>query len=323
MILVCPNCETKYNFPDDKYKEGRKVKCTICGHIFVLPPQQAPRPEAVAPASPGKDTGPEQEDFFGADADDSGLDGLFEEEASETAPDSAEEAASFDTVDEEPVAEPAASKKKRVKEEFSLDIDSGKGIDLDALVEKEKGASPARRSKLTVVMGLVTLFVLVGFGYYFFMPTLQKDAAKDQKAEETEQVITTEQIKDFSLENVKQYYVDNEKVGKLFVVQGKVVNNFSTPKELIKIEANLFDVNGASVVKKTMLIGNTVSLFQLQMLSKDELESAINNKVGILTANTNVPSGGEVPFVVVFYDPPDTVQEFGIKVVSAKDPPKE
>ena len=28
-------------------------------------------------------------------------------------------------------------------------------------------------------------------------------------------------------------------------------------------------------------------------------------------------------FFVVFYNPPDTVQEFGVKVVEAQDPPKD
>ena len=38
-----------------------------------------------------------------------------------------------------------------------------------------------------------------------------------------------------------------------------------------------------------------------------------------MTNNTNVLPKGEVPFMVVFYNPPPDVAEFGVKIVDAKD----
>ena len=49
------------------------------------------------------------------------------------------------------------------------------------------------------------------------------------------------------------------------------------------------------------------------------MESFLNNKVEILTNNTNVPRGGEVPFMVLFYSPPAGVAEFGVRIVDARD----
>jgi len=317
MIVQCPSCDTKYNFPDESYKEGRKVKCTICEHVFPLPP---------VPAAPEPEPDEDDDDLFSEAASDGDIDSLFDDEEpaprAAAAPPAEDDDMFFEEGEVEPEEAPAAARSRSsVEDEFSLDddLEGSDRLNLDAMTAKDD----PKRSKLTMIMGLVALLVLGGLAYYFLPQFMGREEPEQVAAPEgTEEVITTEQIKNFSLEDVKQYYVDNEKVGKLFVVQGKVVNNFSSAKELIQIEANLFDANGVSVVNKTLLIGNTVSLFQLQMLSKDELESAINNKVGILTANTNVPPGGEVPFVIVFYNPPDTVQEFGIKVVAAKDPPK-
>ena len=46
MIVQCPNCETKYNFPDDKIGPGgRKVKCSKCEEVFKVQPP-APEPPA-------------------------------------------------------------------------------------------------------------------------------------------------------------------------------------------------------------------------------------------------------------------------------------
>lgn len=360
MILECPSCDTKYNFPDEKVTPGRKVKCTICGNVFELKPPAPPEPEepeedfdafdesAFTGSEEASD--PDDQPFEDDDFSDESLDSLFDDDGEDDEP--ADDDFSLDEtpapppkapakdVDEEGVVLPEDVDKdddkttgKRVREEFSLDDDDsgGGGIDLDAMVggkkskkKRKKGPEGDKKSIVPILMGVVTLLLLGGGGWYFFMGGKDGDGpAVGEEAAQTEEVITTEQIKSFSLEDVNQYYVDNEKVGKIFVVQGKVINGFSTAKELITIQANLFDGNGASVVDKTLLAGNTVSLFQLQMLSEEELEAAINNKVGILTANTNVPPGGEVPFVITFYNPPDTVQEFGVKVVSAKNPPKE
>ena len=75
-------------------------------------------------------------------------------------------------------------------------------------------------------------------------PAPAADAAK--KPEETAKV------KDIMLQNVRQYYVSNEKAGQLFVIEGKAVNNFKTPKEIIKIEATLFDEKGGSLANQTL-----------------------------------------------------------------------
>lgn len=37
MNVVCPSCETTFSFPDDIYQVGKKVRCSICKHVFPLP----------------------------------------------------------------------------------------------------------------------------------------------------------------------------------------------------------------------------------------------------------------------------------------------
>jgi tRNA nucleotidyltransferase (CCA-adding enzyme) len=76
------------------------------------------------------------------------------------------------------------------------------------------------------------------------------------------------------------------------------------------------------VQSREFLAGNTVSLFQMQILSEDELEAALQAKVGILSNNTNLRPGMDVPFMVVFPNPPETIQEYGLKVIEARRPPQ-
>ena len=47
-----------------------------------------------------------------------------------------------------------------------------------------------------------------------------------------------------------QYNISNEKLGNISVVEGKVVNGFNQPRELIRIEASLYDSAGNALVSK-------------------------------------------------------------------------
>lgn len=125
-----------------------------------------------------------------------------------------------------------------------------------------------------------------------------------------------------ALRGMRQYNVSNEKLGNLSVIEGKAVNGFAEPRELIRIEAALYDAEGKTLVSKQQLAGGRVSLFQLQMLGEQELEQALTSKIDIMSNNTNVAPGGEVPFMVVFYNPPDNAAEYGVKIIDARIPPK-
>ena len=171
----------------------------------------------------------------------------------------------------------------------------------------EQGPLPEMPIKKKLpLLKLALIFVLVlacaGGGWYYYS---LKNAAK--------------QVELLTMRNVRQYYVDNEKVGKVFVIEGRVVNEFPQPKELITIEAAIYDKDKKALAVKKQLGGVQLSLFQLQVLSEKEMESFLNNKVEILTNNTNVPRGGEVPFMVLFYAPPDGVAEFGVRIIDARD----
>ena len=129
-------------------------------------------------------------------------------------------------------------------------------------------------------------------------------------------------VKNIALRGVRQYNISNEKLGNISVVEGKVVNGFNQPRELIRIEASLYDSAGNALVSKQQLAGTSLSLFQLQVLGEQDIEQALANKIDIMATNTNVLPGGEVPFMVVFYSPPDNAAEFGVKVIDARIPPE-
>ncbi|MBG0790216.1 MAG: zinc-ribbon domain-containing protein [Desulfovibrionaceae bacterium] len=100
MILTCPNCETRYNLPDEKIPAGgAKVKCSKCGQVFKaeLPPETPEEEvEALLDEESGGDVkaGDDFEETFndvaagaeraGEESPDDLGDDLFDDEAEET-----------------------------------------------------------------------------------------------------------------------------------------------------------------------------------------------------------------------------------------------
>lgn len=197
---------------------------------------------------------------------------------------------------------------------------------LDRGLHFEGGTTPSKKGKkksgsVAWVVLLLFLCVLGGGSYWAWNYTPILDSAKQLflPAPKPDPVALVHLI---ALRGVRQYNISNEKLGNISVVEGKTVNGFPDPRELIRIEAALYDAKGNVLVSKQQLAGTSVSLFQLQVLGEQELEQALANKIDILTNNTNVPPGGEVQFMVVFYNPPKDAAEFGVKVIDARVPPQ-
>lgn len=182
-----------------------------------------------------------------------------------------------------------------------------KKVSLPEMAPPQKG-----KLRLWLIMAFLAA-VLAGGGTWFWMQMDEKRGSGDAVAPNVEML---------TMRNVRQYNVPNEKLGKVFVIEGRVVNEFPEPKELIELEGAIYDKNKKPLAVKRQLAGTQLSLFQLQVLSEKEMESFLNNKVELLANNSNVPPGGEAPFMILFYNPPDNVAEFGVKIVDVKDMPK-
>ena len=161
---------------------------------------------------------------------------------------------------------------------------------------------------------LVFLLVLGGSGYWYYVQFPSGNKKPQLSDEELAQRVSM-----LTMRNVRQYYVQNEKIGKVCVIVGDVRNEFPQPKALIRVEAAIYDKNRKPLAVKQQLAGSQLSLFQLQVLGEKELESFLQSSTDIYIRNSNVPPGGEVPFMVLFYAPSDAVAEFGVRMEVTAD----
>ncbi|WP_028571567.1 DUF3426 domain-containing protein [Desulfonatronum lacustre] len=284
MLIQCPNCDTKYNLNESVIgPDGSKVRCIRCDHVFFVAP-----PGAEFDVKSEQTQGQTQEHDLDQDQKED-----------------------FDWLDEVEPEEDGKGRTKDGEERYSVEI--------------QPTEEPKNKTMTYVVAGLVVAIIALAAFLYsqgaVDTVTSWFGSSEPEHVAEPE-VLGPEDVHLVSLQNVRQYFVTNEKIGQLFVIEGKARNDFPAPMELFRIEASLFDAAEQVVERQEFLAGNSVSLFQLQILSEQELEAALSARVGILTNNTNIRPGMDVQFMVVFPNPPDTVQEYGLKVVGAQHPPR-
>lgn len=303
MKVECPNCHTKYNLPDDKVgAEGAKVRCSVCRHEFrVEPPAADDFPGfGESGASPIWPVQAEGEDAF---------DGGFESQL-----DAARKKDPFDDAG--------------VSSSDFASIDFGKPA-------KEKGeTSKVKKIILAASLGFALLLGISGAAAYFFefWPFAKQGTAVQtpasgsgeqaasvmENAQGTPAQPAKEQGPDYSaqlqFESFTNHVVDNEKLGKVLVIEGKLVNRSPVAVGEIAIEVTLLDAKETALETKVFMAGPKASFFDLRTMDKEALDSRLNSKQEILLNNSNVKPGEEVPFMVAFQGFPPTVANYSLKL---------
>lgn len=189
---------------------------------------------------------------------------------------------------------------------------------------------PLWKKHFTVLIATasVLLVLILGYGGFLMYRSFttassgtkpveeQAKGARSEKQAEFERLISS-----ISLDEVRQFVVDNAKIGRIAVIQGVAINVSQTPKEYIAIEAKLLDSNKRVLAQVRQLCGVPLTLFQLQYLSEAELNQTLTNRIAILTNNTNIPAGGKVNFAAVFTKVPDNMRTFEVRVIDVREAP--
>ena len=129
---------------------------------------------------------------------------------------------------------------------------------------------------------------------------------------------TAENIALLTMKDVRQYYVNNEKMGKILVIEGRVVNEFPQPVSMITVEAVLYGQNQKVIASNRQTAGNRLTPLQLSVLDKEAMASRLADPEKEQGANVTLLPGASAPFMVVFDSPPNDVSEFYVAIVDAQ-----
>lgn len=107
---------------------------------------------------------------------------------------------------------------------------------------------------------------------------------------------------------MKGYYINNASLGQLFVIEGKVVNNFDAPKEIAGIHGVVFDKTGKPLKDVWVAPGRIVAQDELKSIAAADLEKRFKDKKGA------IPSNGTVPFMIIFQGVSGELAEFSVEI---------
>lgn len=203
------------------------------------------------------------------------------------------------------------AKGKKVKE--------GKKTKEDKKTKEGKKGSGGKKL-LFAMLGIILIGVTVAL-LWFMTPILDEVKVKlglSYTDENQEMEDLYKRVERLDLTNVRQYSITNEKIGKVSVIEGKVLNNFDSTRAYIVVEASILDAEKNEILSSDLIAGPSAGVFQLQVLSESELDQVLTNKMDIELYNADVPPGESVPFMIVFYNLPGEATDFSVKVLDAQ-----
>ena len=349
MIIVCPECSTKFNVNADRIPDGgAKVRCARCKHVFYA--EKAPDVQNVEPAFEDSlaaadseqeippetetetplsekggsefsydkfqelDSAQEDDDAFAFDADSADEDFSFTAPTTEAISPIEKVFASEEPVEEAEAELPEATSAD-VAEAFAPKTEESAESDFPSQAAAVKKSSPFSSIIRILLLLILALLVIGGVLVYINGPDQLNQTIQQLLGQQTDRPVQTGQI---SLENLEGKFVQNEQSGELFLIRGEAINNYSEPRAAIQVKGVIFDPNGKPLLQKTVFCGNPISEDELQALSFAELEKIMGNQFGQELSNMKVNEGQRIPFDIVFKDLPKNLSEFSVKVTASK-----
>jgi predicted Zn finger-like uncharacterized protein len=117
--------------------------------------------------------------------------------------------------------------------------------------------------------------------------------------------------------DISSKFIDNDKIGKLFVISGKIKNEYLMPRGSIQISGKIYTKDKALAKSETVFCGNMLSDTELSTVDSKTLQQRLQNKSGDNRSNQKVLPGAVIPFMIVFSNLPANLEEFTTEVASS------
>ncbi len=120
--------------------------------------------------------------------------------------------------------------------------------------------------------------------------------------------------------DINSRFVDNNIIGKLFVITGKVKNEYPMARGSIQIAGKIYTKDKALAKTETVFCGNILSDADLANVDSATLQQRLQNRSGDKGTNQKVLPGTTIPFMIVFSNLPVNLEEFTTEVKSSVVP---
>ena len=118
-------------------------------------------------------------------------------------------------------------------------------------------------------------------------------------------------------QDIRTRFIENTAAGRLFVVEGKIRNDYPEARNFIMVKGALYAADGNPVRQNNVFCGNIFPDSELQTADKATIDTRLSNRFGDQRSNFQVTPGKVLPFMIVFSDLPQDVGEYSVQVVSS------
>jgi predicted Zn finger-like uncharacterized protein len=178
--------------------------------------------------------------------------------------------------------------------------------------------SPLPRSSAGIAVAVVVAILLAAGGYLGLTPSGRNtlERAIPGVAGLWGGSPAVSEAPKYDLRNVIGYYEKGSASPRILVIKGQVANLSKVEKSGIRVQATLLDNTDAVLAQGVVYAGNTLSGEAIRKGTRDTVTKTLGNRFGEGLANMNVAPNKIIPFMVVFFDAPTTMDSYKLE---AKD----
>lgn len=178
--------------------------------------------------------------------------------------------------------------------------------------EEMQGPPPGRRptSRRLLIFLILLLVAAGGVAAWIYLPWTSR----------SKPVTTSTGIEQLHLLETRGYFVDNQRDGQLFVIQGRVRNEFAKPRRSIHLRAKLYTSDGETARQLDFYAGNALSDKQLRSMSLGDLLRLIQRPPIAQQRERVIAVQEEVSFTIPFGDLPELTKlsDYSVEILASQ-----
>jgi predicted Zn finger-like uncharacterized protein len=193
------------------------------------------------------------------------------------------------------------------EKEIPIDTDIDKELE-DTTPEPKKGLNAA------VLIAIILSVIALAAGGYLLLNTLGIAIPFIGQPAPKVSDLGNVSIKPF---DINSRFVENDKMGKIFVITGKVKNGYSTARGFIQVTGKIYTKDKALAKTETIYCGNIISDADLAVADAAMIQQRLQNRSGDNGINQKVLPGNVISFMIIFTNLPSNLDEFTTEVATS------
>lgn len=117
-------------------------------------------------------------------------------------------------------------------------------------------------------------------------------------------------------DSIKGDFVKTKR-GSLFVITGKVKNEYKHPRSYISVTGKLFKKGKALLKTEVVYCGNVIPANDILSSDPALMKKRLQNRLGDKKSNVKVQPGGVIPFMIIFENVTDELDEFSVEAAGS------